>query len=190
MRAAILTSAVRLKQMIVAGDRVVTHLRFRGPFTGHLGQTQGQGQTINFIATDIYRVADERIAENWHVEDNLNLAAATRINPQIGLHAAGGHDFDLLQDLRIQVFERPCFGVQKRLICHRDQSIIAICATLFFLFSFEGSNYRAFNQTSWEERIIGEDEHVQRIRRPRPLWTVQNQNRMETSFLPASLWTA
>ena len=71
--------------------------------------------------------------------------------------------FDLLQDFRVQVFERPCLGVQKRLICHRDQSIIAICVSLFFLFSFEGSNYRAFNQTSWEERIIGEDEHVQRI---------------------------
>jgi predicted ester cyclase len=50
--------------MIVAGDRVVTHLRFRGHFTGRFGQIQGQGQTINFIATDIYRVADGRIAEN------------------------------------------------------------------------------------------------------------------------------
>jgi predicted ester cyclase len=59
--------------MIVASDRVVTHLRFRGHFTGRFGQIQGQGQTIDIIATDIYRIADARIAENWHIEDNLTL---------------------------------------------------------------------------------------------------------------------
>jgi len=71
MRAAIPDLSCEIDQMIVAGDRVVTHLRFRGHFTGHLGQTQGRGQAINFIATDIYRIADGRITENWHLEDNL-----------------------------------------------------------------------------------------------------------------------
>jgi predicted ester cyclase len=55
--------------MIVAGDRVVAHLRFRGHFRGRFGQIQGQGQTISLIATDLYRVADGRVAENWHIED-------------------------------------------------------------------------------------------------------------------------
>jgi len=32
-----------------------------------------KGETIDFIATDIYRIADGRIAENWHIEDNLTL---------------------------------------------------------------------------------------------------------------------
>ncbi len=73
MRLAIPDLRCEIEQMIVANDRVVTHLRFRGHFTGHFGQLQGQGQTINFIATDIYRVADGRIAENWHIEDNLTL---------------------------------------------------------------------------------------------------------------------
>jgi predicted ester cyclase len=73
MRAAIPDLSCEIEQMIVAGDRVVTHLRFRGHFTGQFGQTQGRGQTINFIATDIYRVAGGRIAENWHLEDNLTL---------------------------------------------------------------------------------------------------------------------
>src|SRR6266851_704919 len=71
MRAAVPDLSCEIEQMIVAGDRVVTHLRFRGHFTGHFGQIQGQGQTINFIATDIYRIAGARIAENWHLEDNL-----------------------------------------------------------------------------------------------------------------------
>lgn len=60
-----------VRQMIVAGDRVVTHLHFTGHFTGSFMGKQGQGQVIDFIATDIYRVADGRIAEDWHLEDNL-----------------------------------------------------------------------------------------------------------------------
>jgi predicted ester cyclase len=73
VRAAIPDVGCEIEQMIVAGDRVVAQLRFRGHFTGHFGQIQGHGQTITFIATDIYRIADGRIAENWHIEDNLTL---------------------------------------------------------------------------------------------------------------------
>ena len=62
-----------IEQRVVAGDRVVVHLRFRGHFSGQFGQLQGRGQAVDFIATDIYRVADGRIAENWHIEDNLTL---------------------------------------------------------------------------------------------------------------------
>ncbi|WP_392887638.1 ester cyclase [Pseudomonas migulae] len=60
-----------VRQMIVSGDRVVSHLRFTGHFTGTFNGVKGQGQAVNFIATDIYRIADGRIAENWHLEDNL-----------------------------------------------------------------------------------------------------------------------
>jgi predicted ester cyclase len=82
MRLAIPDLRCEIEQMIVAGDRVVTHLRFRGHFTGPFGQIQGQGQTINFIATDIYRVADGRIAENWHIEDNLTLQQELGLIPK------------------------------------------------------------------------------------------------------------
>lgn len=58
-----------VEQLILAGERVVTHLHF----TGRFGERQGQGQPVDFIATDIYRVADGRIAENWHIEGNLTL---------------------------------------------------------------------------------------------------------------------
>jgi len=73
MRAAIPDLSCEIEQLIVAGDRAVAHLRFRGHFTGQFGQTQGHGQTVNFIATDIYRIVDGRITENWHIEDNLTL---------------------------------------------------------------------------------------------------------------------
>jgi hypothetical protein len=51
----------------------ITHLRFRGHFTDQFGQTKGYGETINFVATDIYRIADARIAESWHLDRNLTL---------------------------------------------------------------------------------------------------------------------
>jgi predicted ester cyclase len=73
VRTAIPDLDCEIEQMIVAGDRVVAHLHFHGHFTGHFGQIQGEGQTINFIATDIYRIVDGHIAENWHIEDNLTL---------------------------------------------------------------------------------------------------------------------
>lgn len=62
-----------ITQMIVAADRVVAHLHFTGHFSGHFGATQGTGQAVDFIATDIYRITNGRIQENWHIEDNLTL---------------------------------------------------------------------------------------------------------------------
>ncbi|WP_248804835.1 ester cyclase [Pseudomonas sp. MWU13-2100] len=62
-----------IEQMIIAGDRVVTHLHFRGHFTGTFGETKGSGQAVDFIATDIYQIENGKIAANWHIEDNLVL---------------------------------------------------------------------------------------------------------------------
>jgi predicted ester cyclase len=73
VRTAIPDLSCEIEQMIVAGDRVVAHLHFHGHFTGHFGLIEGNGQTVNFIATDIYRIVDGHIAENWHIEDNLTL---------------------------------------------------------------------------------------------------------------------
>jgi len=73
VRTAIPDLRADLRQMIVAGDRVTVHYRFHGHFTGRWGQTQGKGQAVDFIATDIYRVADGKITDNWHIEDNLAL---------------------------------------------------------------------------------------------------------------------
>lgn len=62
-----------VEQMLVVGDRVVSHLHFAGHFTGSFNGVQGKGQAIDFIATDIYRVTGGKIVENWHLEDNLTL---------------------------------------------------------------------------------------------------------------------
>lgn len=71
VRAAVPDMRADIAQMIVSGDRVVVHLRFTGHFTGQFKGVQGKGQQVDFIATDIYRIVDGRIADNWHIEDNL-----------------------------------------------------------------------------------------------------------------------
>ncbi|MFC4763826.1 ester cyclase [Dyella koreensis] len=73
MHAAVPDLSCEIEQMLVVGDRVVVHLHFRGHFSGRFKDVQGQGQAIDFIATDIYRIAGGRIIDNWHLEDNLTL---------------------------------------------------------------------------------------------------------------------
>jgi len=82
IRLAITDVRREIEQMIVAGDRVVAHLSFHGHFTGRFGQIQGEGQAISFIATDSYRIADGRVAENWHIEDNLTLQQQLGLIPK------------------------------------------------------------------------------------------------------------
>jgi predicted ester cyclase len=62
---------VAVVQRLVVGDRVVSHLRFTGHFTGSFIGHKGDGQPVDFIATDILRVRHGRITDNWHLEDNL-----------------------------------------------------------------------------------------------------------------------
>lgn len=71
VRAAVPDMRADIEQLIVSGDRAIVHLHFRGHFTGSFKGVQGKGQAVDFIATDIYRIADGRITENWHIEDNL-----------------------------------------------------------------------------------------------------------------------
>jgi predicted ester cyclase len=72
-RTAVPDLAVTIEKMIVANDYVTVHMKFTGHFTGKFGQTSGKGQSIQFIATDLVKVANGRITDNWHIEDNLTL---------------------------------------------------------------------------------------------------------------------
>jgi predicted ester cyclase len=72
-RAAVPDLSVEVRKMIVADDYVTVHMTFKGHFTGAFGKTKGQGQAIDFIATDLLKITDGRITDNWHIEDNLTL---------------------------------------------------------------------------------------------------------------------
>jgi predicted ester cyclase len=79
--AAIPDLQVVVTQQLLVADRIVSHLRFKGHFTGTFGNVRGSGQPIDFIATDIVRVQNGLITDNWHIEDNLTFLE------QIGLVA-------------------------------------------------------------------------------------------------------
>src|SRR5216683_476748 len=65
----------------ITGDYVTVHMHFTGKF----GQTQGKGQPVPFIATDLVKIENGRITDNWHIEDNLTLLqemGVARVNSQ------------------------------------------------------------------------------------------------------------
>jgi len=70
-RAAVPDLRCDVEQLLVANDRAVAHLRFRGHFTGTFAGKSGSGAPVDFIATDILRITDGRVSDNWHIEDNL-----------------------------------------------------------------------------------------------------------------------
>lgn len=72
-RAAVPDLKVTVGKVIVAGDYVTVHMRFTGHFNGKFDQTPGKGQPIAFIATDLVKVENGLITDNWHIEDNLTL---------------------------------------------------------------------------------------------------------------------
>jgi len=75
-RAAVPDLKVTVEMMILAGDYVTVHMTFTGHFTGKFGKMQGKGQAIRFIATDLVKVTNGFITDNWHIEDNLTLLSA------------------------------------------------------------------------------------------------------------------
>ncbi|VTU25434.1 putative ester cyclase [Variovorax sp. PBS-H4] len=64
---------VHVLQQVIVGDRVVSHLRVTGRFLGSREGRSGAGQRIDYLATDIMRIAGGQIVESWHVEDHLSL---------------------------------------------------------------------------------------------------------------------
>jgi predicted ester cyclase len=78
-RVAVPDLKLTVEKMILAGDYVPVHMTFTGHFTGNFGDTQGKGQAISFIATDLVKVSNGLITDNWHIEDNLTLLEAMGI---------------------------------------------------------------------------------------------------------------
>jgi predicted ester cyclase len=64
-RAAVPDLRCTVEHLLVTGDKVVARLTFRGTLAG-------TGKPIEFRALDILRVADGRVVEVGHVEDNYN----------------------------------------------------------------------------------------------------------------------
>jgi predicted ester cyclase len=73
LRAAVPDLKVTVVKMIVADDYVTLNMNFAGHFTGRFDNIRGKGQPISIAATDLLRVVNGRIADSWHIKDNLTL---------------------------------------------------------------------------------------------------------------------
>jgi predicted ester cyclase len=72
-RAAVPDLSLSVERAWVIDNQVISHLHFFGHFSGSFGGRKGDGRAINFDAVDIYTIKNDRIATNWHLEDNLTL---------------------------------------------------------------------------------------------------------------------
>lgn len=62
-----------LEELVAAGDRVAARSRLRGTQTGPFGSLPASGRSIDVAFFDLYRVADGRIVEHWHVFDEAGM---------------------------------------------------------------------------------------------------------------------
>ena len=62
-----------MHKMIVTGPYVTVHMSFAGHCMGTFGVAKGDGQPVSFIATDLLKIQNGCITDNWHIEDNLTL---------------------------------------------------------------------------------------------------------------------
>ena len=81
-RTAVPDLTCKIEELVVAGDKVTARLRFEGTFTGTFGDRAGAGQPIGFVAIDLLGIADGRVTDNWHLEDNLTLMQQLGILPE------------------------------------------------------------------------------------------------------------
>ncbi|MBR9726881.1 ester cyclase [Shewanella intestini] len=60
---------VSVEHLLITGKYATVRYRFKGHFSGTLGEQQGHNQVIDFPAVDIYQVENGKIIANWHLED-------------------------------------------------------------------------------------------------------------------------
>ena len=62
-----------VEDLIAEDDKVVARISFRGTHKGELMGVPASGNTVNFPVTEIYRVANGRVAEGWALLDVMGL---------------------------------------------------------------------------------------------------------------------
>lgn len=62
-----------VEDVIVAGDRVVTRVRYRGAHQGTWAGLPATGRSFSSHGLDVFTVRDGRITEHWHATDHYEL---------------------------------------------------------------------------------------------------------------------
>jgi predicted ester cyclase len=73
IRKAIPDLHIDLEKLIISDQYVILHMDIKGRFTGVFKYVKGEGQEINYGATNIFKIKDGKITDNWHVEELLKL---------------------------------------------------------------------------------------------------------------------
>ncbi|WP_153065615.1 ester cyclase [Xanthomonas campestris] len=58
-----------IEQMLAEGDRVAVMNRVSGTHLGDFGGIAATGNQVDFLAFQIYRIQDRKLAEHWEVAD-------------------------------------------------------------------------------------------------------------------------
>ena len=83
-RAAFPDLQAHAEDVIAEGDRVVARIVVTGTNSGPLFGQPPTGKAVSLNAIDIWRVADGRLAEVWHIEDMLGLLTQLGMAPALG----------------------------------------------------------------------------------------------------------
>jgi ketosteroid isomerase-like protein len=83
MCASLAQRRISIDVMLAEGDLVAVRSTWSGIYTGTFRGTRVDGKTVNIIYSNIYRVVDGKIRENWANADRLSLAE------QFGMQLSG-----------------------------------------------------------------------------------------------------
>ncbi|HAS6197051.1 TPA: ester cyclase [Vibrio vulnificus] len=70
---------VTVEHLLITGEFATIRYRFKGHFSGVMGEVKGANQTIDFPAVDIYQIQQGKIINNWHMEDYATFFAQAGI---------------------------------------------------------------------------------------------------------------
>lgn len=68
-----LTSTYTVEDVIAEGDRVVVRWRNTGTHSGAFLGIPPTGRSFSIAGIDVYRIENDRLAEHWHVVDQLTM---------------------------------------------------------------------------------------------------------------------
>jgi predicted ester cyclase len=82
LRAGLPDLTATIHQVLVDGDLIASRQDLTGTHTGPLAGAAPTGRPVAFATFDVHRLQDGRIAESWHLEDNLAVITQIAASPQ------------------------------------------------------------------------------------------------------------
>ena len=77
-----LASTYTVDDVIAEGDRLVVRWTNAGSHSGEFLGIPATGRPFEFAGIDIYRIENDRMAEHWHVVDQLSMLGQLGLLPQ------------------------------------------------------------------------------------------------------------